>query len=62
MMQTIIVKINDKKILEWNDNSNIDCPEDLSWNRRISDIFWKGVEPGCSTKHNSEIKIDYEEE
>ena len=58
MSQTIIIKINDKKILEWDDDSNIDYPEDLSWDRRISDIFWIGVEAGRSTKHNSEIKID----
>lgn len=37
------IRIIDKKtkaiLFEWNDDANIDCPEDLTWSRMIGDLF-----------------------
>ncbi len=33
-------------VYEWNDNANIDYPEDLSWSRDLSKIFEAGVKLG----------------
>lgn len=31
-------------VFTWNNEANLDYPEDLTWNREIASIFYKGVE------------------
>lgn len=31
----------------WFDNAHVDYPEDLCWDRMISDVFWSGFEMGA---------------
>jgi hypothetical protein len=32
-------------------------PEDMIWEREISDVFWAGVKAGRMTKSNNEIEV-----
>ena len=34
-----------------------ECPEDAIWDRRLSDIFWKGVEAGLKADTRSDIEV-----
>jgi len=33
-------------VFAWNDNANIDYPEDLTWGRDLSEIFSAGIRAG----------------
>lgn len=36
----------DERALHWDNRANVDYPEDLTWSREISEVFWAGVELG----------------
>jgi hypothetical protein len=36
----------DERALYWDNRANVDYPEDLTWSREISEVFWAGVELG----------------
>lgn len=44
----IIVISNGNVCFTWNDSANIDYPEDLTWNRLISNVFHDGVQAGIN--------------
>ncbi len=44
--RVVSVYVNGELHFEWNDDANIDAPEDLTWHRDLSSIFWAGVEAG----------------
>ena len=39
-------------VFEWYANANQDYPEDLTWNREISDIFYEGIKLGQRMKQD----------
>lgn len=43
---TVYLVHKDKIIYEWNNNSNTDYPEDLTWERDISEVFYSGLKLG----------------
>lgn len=36
----------EERIFVWNNLANVDYPEDLTWSREISEVFWAGVDLG----------------
>lgn len=40
------VVYNGERVFMWNDLSHVDFPEDLTWKRDVSEIFWAGVRLG----------------
>jgi hypothetical protein len=44
--ENINVYLDNELIYSWPVNANVDYPEDLTWGRMISDIFWSGVKVG----------------
>lgn len=42
----VYVFLNGKQVFTWSDHSNIDWPEDLTWDREIGAVFDLGVEIG----------------
>jgi len=40
------VYVNGELYFTWNDESNVYAPEDLTWGREISKVFFAGVEAG----------------
>jgi len=40
------VYLDDKCVFEWDNEANIDYPEDLIWEREIHKVFYKGFELG----------------
>ena len=40
------VFLDDEKVFEWNEESNFNYPEDLTFVRDLSDIFYDGVLAG----------------
>lgn len=54
------VYLDGESVFVWDDSANSDYPEDLSWNRLISDTFYSGVSAGVKSQ-SAEIEI-YETE
>jgi hypothetical protein len=48
-------------MFSWNNNANIEYPEDLTWDRSLNAIFYAGVIAGRKTKTNNEIIEEWEE-
>jgi len=47
---TIKIKFNGEEVFTWNDDNNIECPEDLTWSRELGEIFRKGFELGYKAR------------
>lgn len=43
---TVEVKYKGETVFTWNDEANVDYPEDLRWARKIGEVFWDGVSLG----------------
>jgi len=43
---TLTDKQTNEVIFEWNNNANVDYPEDLTWGRMIGDLFKEAFELG----------------
>ena len=52
---TVYVKLDGGVVFEWYDDAHIDVPEDLTWFRSISEVFYAGVRVG-ETLAKGEIK------
>ena len=56
------IKVNETVIKNLvGNNMSYDFPEDATWGRELSDIFWAGVKAGRMTKTDKEIKIEPDE-
>lgn len=44
--EVITVYLGNDPVFEWNDDANVNYPEDLTWGRVISQVFWDGVKAG----------------
>lgn len=44
------VFLDDNLVFAWNNEANIDYPEDLTWGREIASVFYKGIEIGKKIK------------
>ena len=61
-MSRINVIVGDDKLCVWDDDANIYYPEDLTWGRSISDVFWTGVKIGRNTDSDEQISIEREKD
>jgi len=44
--EVIKVWLDNDEVCCWNNDDNIDCPEDLTWEREIASVFYNGVRAG----------------
>ena len=49
------VLYDNRVIFSWSDNANLEYPEDLNWNRMISEVFYSGVKAGKLIKEDRKL-------
>ena len=57
--RTFIVIYDGEEVFAWCDDMNIHCPEDLTWNRTIAEVFEDGVKLGQRMMRDHLAKNDF---
>jgi hypothetical protein len=56
---TFVVTYDGEEVFVWCDSMHIDCPEDLTWNRTIAEVFEDGVKLGQRMMRDHIAKNDF---
>lgn len=55
---SVVRKASKEVVMEWDDSAHVNYPEDLTWNRSISSVFWSGYDEAAKQrKENIQARI-----